>query len=246
MSLTQTTVKCTIFQFQGLDIYADSRALKYESPEGTWGFLKKSYVNRYIELCNPFSRISNSFPRISNSFPRIGQLVLSKCNSFPRIGQLVLSDCNSLPPIRNVWFDRGNGLKLERTDCLIRGNELQFERTDFLLPGNELQSERTSWPIRGNELLTRENGLHNSILRFTYGFFLKIPMSLQGFVIQTPNRGLRWRTYDVLEKIFFSMCKILTFSPWNVWCLWFLTESLCKTNEQENNECPEGTWIFKK
>ena len=32
----------------------------YESPEGTWEFFfKKPYVNRYIELCNPFSRISN-------------------------------------------------------------------------------------------------------------------------------------------------------------------------------------------
>ena len=66
-------------------------------------------------------------------------------------------------------------MQSEKTDCLNRGNELQSERTDCLLHGNEL-------PFHGNELLIRENGLHNSILRFTYGvFLLKISMSHQGF-----------------------------------------------------------------
>ena len=62
--------------------------------KGHGDFQKKSEVNRYNELCNPFSRISNSCPRINNSFPRIGQLVPSDCNSFPRIRQLVFSNCN--------------------------------------------------------------------------------------------------------------------------------------------------------
>ena len=46
--------------------------------KGRRDFQKKPEVNRYNELCNPFSRISNSFPRI-------GQLVLSNWNSFFRI-----------------------------------------------------------------------------------------------------------------------------------------------------------------
>ena len=58
---------------------------KNESPERTWRFSKKLSVNRYIELCNPFSRFGNSFPRIGNPFPRIIQFLLSDCKLFPRI-----------------------------------------------------------------------------------------------------------------------------------------------------------------
>ena len=76
-------------------IYSTTKALK-----GHGDFQKKPLVNRYIELCNPFSRISNSFPRI-------GHLVLSDCNSFPRIRQFVLSNCNPFPriAIRSLGLD---------------------------------------------------------------------------------------------------------------------------------------------
>ena len=121
-------------------------------------FQKKPLVNRYIELCNPFSRIAIRSLELDNPFSRIA--------------------------IRSLGLQcviRGNDLQLERTDCPIRRNELQSDRTDCPIRGNECQSERTSCPIRGNNLLIRENGLHNSLSRFTYVFFLKIPMSLQGF-----------------------------------------------------------------
>ena len=64
--------------------------------------LKKiAKVNRYIQLCNPFSRILNSNNQLilsdCNSFPRIRQSVLPNCNSFPRFQQSVISDCNSFP-----------------------------------------------------------------------------------------------------------------------------------------------------
>ena len=65
-------------------------------------------------------------------------------------------------------------MQLERTDCLIRGNELQSERTSCPIRGNELL-------IRGNKLLNRENGLHNSVKRFTYGFFWKSPCPFRAF-----------------------------------------------------------------
>ena len=87
----------------------------YESPEGT-RILKKPQVNRYIELCNPFSRISNSFPRN-------GQLVLSDCNSFPRIRQsnsrefiVSFEGTNSNPREPVVHF--------EGTNCTNRYNDL--------------------------------------------------------------------------------------------------------------------------
>ena len=94
-------------------------------------FKKKPYVNRYIELCNPFSRFSNSFPRISNSFPRIGQLILSDCNSFPRIRQSVLSICNSFPRIGQLVLSDCNSFPRIR-QCVIRGNELLI-RYNYLL-----------------------------------------------------------------------------------------------------------------
>ena len=46
--------------------------------------LQIAKVNRYIGLCNPFSRIENPFLRIINSFPRNRQLFLSDCNAFDR------------------------------------------------------------------------------------------------------------------------------------------------------------------
>ena len=114
----------------------------YENHEGTCGFSKKPYVNRYIGLCNPFSRISNSFPRISNSFPRIGLLVLSDCNSFPRIRQSVLSNCNSFDRIRQSVLSDCNSFprildnSFSRIAMCNSRDDLQLARTDFLIRGN--------------------------------------------------------------------------------------------------------------
>ena len=97
------------------ELHESTKALK-----GHGNFQKRSKVNRYIELCNPFSWISNSFPWISNSFPGIKHSVLSNCNSFPRIGQLVLSDCNSFPRIRHSVL----------SNCNSGGRVVQFEGTN--------------------------------------------------------------------------------------------------------------------
>ena len=64
---------------------------------------------------------------------------------------------------------------------LKSGKRIQSEITDCWNRGNELQPERTDYLIRGNELLIRGNGLHNSILRFTFAISWKINMSIQGF-----------------------------------------------------------------
>ena len=79
-------------------------------------------------------------------------------------------------------------------------NELQFERTSCPIRGNELQFERTSCPIRriellicGNELLIPETGLHNSIKRFTYGFFLNPHVSSGLSYIYNPQPKYSFR-----------------------------------------------------
>ena len=99
---------------------------------------------------------------------------------------------------------RGNKSQFERTDCLIRGDELQSERTDCLIWGNEL-------PIRVNELLIRENGLHTSIYRFTYGFFCcwKSPCPFRAFV----NEVLRKFSDIMIES---SKNRLTYF-----WILWY-------------------------
>ena len=56
MQVTSFTGQLFFWKTQKMSKYLDINREKYESPEGTWGFLKKTYINRYIELCNPFSR----------------------------------------------------------------------------------------------------------------------------------------------------------------------------------------------
>ena len=158
----------------------------YESPEGTWGFSKKPLVNRYIELCNPFSRISNLFPLI-RSTPSLGLQFVPLNYTIRSLGLQYVPLKWTIRSLGLKCEIRGNDLQLENTDCLIRGNELLSERTSCPIRGNELQSERTSCPIRGNELLIRENGLHNSLYPFTYGFFENphVPSGLSYYPVQT-------------------------------------------------------------
>ena len=85
----------------------DTKVLK-----GHGNFQKKPLVNRYIELCNPFSRISNSFPRIR-------QLSLPSNYTIRSLG---------LHFVPSNWTIRSLGLK-----CVIRGNDLQLERSDCVI-----------------------------------------------------------------------------------------------------------------
>ena len=147
-----------------------------------WVFLCQIYVVGVRGLCYNIDERTSLLWRLLSSKALKGHVDYkkSKGKSLYWILQSVASDWESVltdylfVPSNYTSQIRGNKSQSERTDCLIRGNELQSKRTDCLIRGNEL-------PIRVNELLIRENRLHNSIYRFTYGFFfenLHVPSGL--------------------------------------------------------------------
>ena len=145
-------------------------------------------------MFNLFSWISNSFPRISNSFPRIGQLILSDCNLFPRIWQSVLSDCNLFPRIRqSILSSCKCSLELH---IAIREYGLSNSREGMAIWENELSNSReriiNPW----------ERIAQFDITIYLRLFFLKIPMSLQGFRSHLLFHGKRMIALLTFKNLF--------------------------------------------
>ena len=172
--------------------------------------IKKTQLNRYIELCNPFSRIINSFPWIDNSFPRIRQSILSGCNffhrfrqsvlsicnSFSRIWQSVLSDCNSFPFHLLLQNRESVFLSNSRERIAILENDLCRSRERIAIRENGLSKSRERIIIQENELFKSREQIPNPWDRITNPLertaqfdimiylwsFSKISMSIQGFL----------------------------------------------------------------